>query len=496
MGAALQSAAILAGMFAAAGPMPQAKTLVVAKSGGQYATVQAGLDAARAGDTVLVKAGVYNEAVAFANSGSAAGYLTLQGETGSILDGTGLNADEMIALVSKSYVRVAGFEVRNLRKSGTPIGISVSGAGDHIEIRHNHVHNIENAAGNAHGIAVYGTAGTPISHLLLDGNEIDACKLGQSESMVLNGNVADFIVSNNVVHDNDNIGIDFIGFEGNGPAGQDQARNGLCSGNHVYGISSAANPTYGGERSADGIYVDGGRDIVIERNIVADCDIAFEVASEHQGKTTGNITVRDNFASRSYQGDIMCGGYAADKGNAENIIIAGNTTYGADGGEIILQHNCKRVTLLNNILFASSGRGYLVNSGSNNTEITVDYNLYFGSSTTSPGAWGDSHASFKNPKLKNVPYDLRLTAGSPALQAAPALDTALAGPFDIDGDIRSVGALVDLGADEFSGVNALRSPAAVAWPRPGKRDSRNALGRIVRSRRTGPAFPAKTMPGR
>ena len=59
---------------------------------------------------------------------------------------------------------------------------------------------------------------------------------------VLNGNVDGFTVSHNLVHDNDNIGIDFIGFEGNGPATLDQARNGRCFGNRVYNISSAANP--------------------------------------------------------------------------------------------------------------------------------------------------------------------------------------------------------------------------------------------------------------
>ena len=66
---------------------------------------------------------------------------------------------------------------------------------------------------------------------MVDGNEVRNCKLGQSESMVLNGNVTDFVVSHNVVHDNDNIAIDFIGFEGTGPAGLDQARNGVCTKN-------------------------------------------------------------------------------------------------------------------------------------------------------------------------------------------------------------------------------------------------------------------------
>lgn len=432
-----------------------AKTLVVAKTGGQYVTVQAGLTAANAGDTVLVKAGTYNESVSFGKSGTATGYITLLGETGAILDGTGVGAEELVSIDSKSYVRVVGFEVRNLKKPGTPIGISVNGGGSYIEIRGNRVHNIENANGNAHGIAIYGTTTTPISQLVVDDNEITACKLGQSESMALNGNVSDFTVSNNVVHDNDNIGIVFIGFEGNGPGDQDQARNGICFGNHVYNISSAANPTYGGERSADGIYVDGGRNIVIERNTVADCDIAFEIASEHGGKTASNITIRNNFASGSYQGNILVGGYAAAMGNAENILIVGNTSYHGKDGEVVLQNNCKGVTLKNNIFYASAGNGYLVNSGSNNTTVAADNNLYYGASASSPGPWADAHAVYADPKLQSSPTNLHLAAGSPAINAGAALETVVAGNLDVDGDPRVSGAKTDIGADETGGAVGL-----------------------------------------
>ncbi|MDQ3002266.1 MAG: right-handed parallel beta-helix repeat-containing protein [Fibrobacterota bacterium] len=433
----------------------QAKTLTVAKSGGQYATVQAGLNAATAGDTVLVTPGIYNEGVSFGKSGTAAGPITLLGQKGAILDGTGVGAEELVSIDSKSHVRVMGFEIRNLKKSGVPIGISISGGGSHIEIRGNHVHHIENANGNAHGIAAYGNSSTPISNLVVDGNEISDCKLGQSESMVLNGNVTDFVVSNNVVHDNDNIGIDFIGFEGTGPSGQDQARNGLCFGNRVYNISSATNPTYGGERSADGIYVDGGRDIVIERNTVDKCDIAFEIASEHGGKATSNITIRNNFASRSYQGNIMSGGYAANKGIAENIVIVGNTTYGGGDGEVVLQHNCKGVTIKNNIFFALSGQNYLVNSGSKNTAVVADNNLYHGASGTSPGDWADANAIYANPKLNNAPANLHLTAGSPAIDAGAALEAVVAGALDIDGEGRKGGSKSDVGADEFGSTTRL-----------------------------------------
>jgi len=264
--------------------------IVVAKSGAIYASVQTGVSAANAGDTVIVKAGIYNKVVSFAKSGSnISGYITLMGESGAILDGTG-KGEIGISISGKNYIRVIGMEIRNYKGNGTPMGISVDGSSNNLEIRNNKVHNIENATGNAHGIAFYGNNATAIINILVDGNEIRNCKLGQSESLVLNGNVTNFIVSNNIVHDNDNIGIDFIGFEGTcSTTALDQARDGICINNTVYNISSKTNPTYGGEQSADGIYVDGGKNIVIEKNRVYNCDIGIELASEHKGKNTQDI---------------------------------------------------------------------------------------------------------------------------------------------------------------------------------------------------------------
>ena len=84
-----------------------------------------------------------------------------------------------------------------------------------------------------------------VSDLLIDGNEVRDCVLGWSESVVVNGNVEDFVITNNVVHDNNNIGIDAIGFEGECMGcsdALDRARDGLIAGNHVYNIDSAGNP--------------------------------------------------------------------------------------------------------------------------------------------------------------------------------------------------------------------------------------------------------------
>ena len=434
------------------------KTIVVAKSGGAYSTIQAGLDAARPGDTVDVRAGTYNERVTFPRSGTIGKYITLRGEPGAIIDGTGLfdsltGICGLVYIENRSYVKVVGLTVENaVRSSGKlfQAGIWVRGAGSFIEIRDNTVSNIVNATSESgcHGIAVYGTNGTtPLSHVTVDGNEVTRCQTGWSESMAVNGNVEHFVVSHNKVHDNDNIGIDFIGFEGECPTpALDQARNGVCTDNVVYNITSYGNPAYGKDRSADGLYVDGGRDIVIERNQVDHCDIGIELASEHQGKSTAGITVRNNFVSRSYQGNLEMGGYAPDKGKAVGCVLVNNTTYHGIGGEIVVQNNCHGITIENNILVhAHLPGGYIVRWGKNNTAMAIHNNLYSGGSTSSPGAWPDSAAIFADPQLVNPPLDLHIAATSPAIDRGVSVN---AGLLDIDGQPRVQGSAIDLGADE------------------------------------------------
>ncbi|MFD1906736.1 hypothetical protein ACFSQ7_26150 [Paenibacillus rhizoplanae] len=77
----------------------------------------------------------------------------------------------------------------------------------------------------------------------------------------------------------------------------DQARNGTVTGNVVYGISSNLNPSYGNpvpndSHAAGGIYIDGGRSIRVEQNRLYDNDIGLELASEHEGRLTSDITVK------------------------------------------------------------------------------------------------------------------------------------------------------------------------------------------------------------
>jgi hypothetical protein len=196
------------------------------------------------------------------------------GET-VVLDGSTLEApagqSAMIEIDSQRYLTIEGFEITGYgsAESGhVPIGILVTGSADHVRLSGNVIHDMGTTfqgrnGGDAHGIGVFGTtADHPIEEVEIVGNELANLTLGSSEALVVNGNVKDFLIEGNRVHDTNNIGIDVIGFEGTAPDPTvDQARDGIVRGNTVWNIDSYGNPAYGQDRSADGIYVDGGRDV-------------------------------------------------------------------------------------------------------------------------------------------------------------------------------------------------------------------------------------------
>ena len=448
--------------------------------------IQHAMDRVGPGSTVNVMTGVYKEFVTFKNSGSSGNYITLQNYTGNtpVIDGTGLRIKGETGLVTienKKYVKLIGFEIRNLKAHGTPSafpqGISVRGNGAFIEIRNNKVHDIENSCEEcgAHGIAAYGRdPNASIHDLIIDGNEVYNGKFGWSESMVLNGNVEFFTVSNNIVHDNDNIGIDFIGFEEENPNPDlDRARDGVVVGNLVYNIDSFGNPAYGDERSAGGIYVDGGTRIVVERNIVHNANLGVELASEHAGKNTSYITLRNNFLYNNTQTGIAFGGYDTERGSTENCVIVNNTlhnnaTQGDWGAELYIQFDTRNNIVKNNIIFANESRRFIESWSEVMTGNVVDRNLYFAPGGGSDGTWiwkGVEYKTFAdyrsgsgndmtslvglNPLLVNpTAGDLHLKRGSPAINAGENLSCRQMGAQDIDGNARIIGAAVDIGADE------------------------------------------------
>lgn len=215
-----------------------------------------------------------------------------------------------------------------------------------------------------HGIAVYAkNYYAPVKNLIMKNCEVYDCRLDSSESTVFNGNIDGFTICNNKIHDNNNIGIDMIGFEGKAkkdstlsgnPYEVDFVRNGKCFNNFVYNISSFDNEAYfenplasisdtKGEYNlcANGIYVDGGQSIEIYNNFVYNCDIGIEVATEHSPDDNelfkvGNIDVHDNVVCNcmGYSG-LAIGGYAKNLGFTENCNFYNNTFIDNNIGMII-----------------------------------------------------------------------------------------------------------------------------------------------------------------
>ncbi|MBP5427419.1 MAG: right-handed parallel beta-helix repeat-containing protein [Clostridiales bacterium] len=408
-----------------------------------FKTIQKALDIAKAGDTVNIREGTYNEQLTVRASGTKNSPICIRNYKNDnvIVDGynkSTKNSNGNIALLSiinKSYVEVKGIEFKNLSTDTKNVvhGIFVSGYGDGVSIKNCKVHHIETRhtshKANAHGISVYGfESDRPISNITIDGNEVYKCKLGCSESVVLNGNVTNFTVTNNIIHDNDNIGIDFIGHEGTVDSSKkDRARDGVCIGNYVYNITSRHNHVYEGSACADGIYVDGGKNILIERNIVKNCDIGISASSEHEGKDAENIIIRNNLITDclSYAG-ITLGGADSDNGLAKNVKIYNNTIYHCSIGIVIQNANSSSNEIANNIIYKSVREPIYGK---------VRKNKVLNNFTENPSFVNESKGDF------------RLKENSPAINKGINVDY---GDYDLDKNARVSNGTVDMGCYEYS----------------------------------------------
>ncbi len=453
--------------------------ITVAKSGGDYSVIQDALDNANAGDVITVRAGTYEERLYIERSGSATlGHIVLRAYPGEEICISGNNEHKasdphMIYMESQSYVKIIGFNICSNRANASDggSGIFIEGAGNHIQILSNRIYEIRGTHGM--GITVYGTEATAISDLIISGNEIFDCEPATSEALTLNGNVRDFEVTANYVHDVNNIGIDFIGGEVSIHPTLG-ARNGVCARN----IVKRARSSYGGGY-AGGIYVDGGRNIIIGRNSVSECDMGMEVGAENSGWNTTGIVVRSNLIYDNDKVGIVFGGYDGGLGRVKhcrffNNTICRNNALGLSGGdfhgEFIIQY-AEDNEIENNIVLVSGNgdrRAISEASSAGNVNNDFDYNLYYcgtlpasaqfqwkGSaysgftSYTNAATTGDPHSLFDNPDfIDGSASDYHLLLSSPAIDNGNPLYNPGAGVKDFEGNDRVIGGRVDIGAYE------------------------------------------------
>jgi len=460
-----------------------------------WATLQHAADSVGPGATVYVREGVYEQKVEIRASGLPGRPITFAAAPGErvVLDGSSLvvpaGQNAMIAIDSRRFVTIRGFEITGYRSDASghvPIGILVTGAADHIRLAGNVVRDMGTGfegrnGGDAHGIAVFGSAGDhPIEEVEIVDNELAHLTLGSSEALVVNGNVKDFRIEGNEVHDTNNIGIDVIGFEGTASDPTvDQARDGIVRGNVVWNVDSYGNPAYGNDRSADGIYVDGGRDILVEGNIIHDVNIGIELASEHAGRSTRNVTARNNLVYDSTAIGIAIGGYDRRRGSTEDCVIVNNTVVNTDGVELLVQFDTRNNVIANNVIVAGARHVFVENDYRENAGNVLDHNLYFSVDGSSTGTWqwkglgyedferwsarsgNDRHSTFTDPGFVDAAaHDFSIRAGSPAIDAGAFLATS--GSTDLTGEPRAQAGGIDLGAFELAAAPPSPTPTISA----------------------------------
>ncbi len=450
---------------------------------------------ALAGDLVLVSPGVYSGAFQITATGTPAAPITFRanGAPGTVvIDGGTATGSNGLLLVRAGGNQVAGnlviegFELRNLTTSdgsGVRLVTNANGLLTNVTVRNCHIHSILGT--NAMGITVYALGdNNPLSGILIEGCDIHDCQPAPSEAMTFNGNVSNFIVRNCTVHDCNNIGIDMIGGEEGFPTGLVPGdlrvtRNGLVTGNRVWNIHQTEGIT------AAGIYVDGGRDIIIEHNRVETSDAGIEIAAENAGFVAQGVIVRNNILTANTGNGLILGSADAEFGRAEGNTIANNLFYHNGTGdpfesEIFIQYGSGNI-IENNLVIPSEDQlaSFFFVNGGNSTQIfrnnlwyaptggQGDFALYpddgccgsYGSFVAMSSALGtpqDSGGKFTNPQFVNAAAgDFHLLPSSPARDAGFS-DPLLTGPqaVDMDGFPRKQGIEIDIGPDEAWPVDA------------------------------------------
>jgi len=389
----------------------EAGVYIVADSGGDFTSIQAALNAAVAGDTILVKEkpDPYFEKITFPASGdSIVGYINLLAFPNEhpIIDGTGVSESNMVLINSRSYIRIKGFEIRNNPGVNDGSGIRVLGSGSYIEICNNIIHDIR--GNHAMGITVYGTQSTPISNLIIDNNQIYDCEPAHSEALVLNGNVTDFEVTNNIVSGCD-LGIE-IGAENNGTiASGIIVRNNLVYKNEKVGI------IFGGYASY-----------------------------------TGRVKNCKFLNNTCYKNDILYEGWGELAIQyAEDNIIRNNIVYGNEQNVLLYSDNGN----INNTLDYNL---WFTDAGSNNAKFVWNGNFYGSFVAFQSGSGQGTNSQFNNPQFENpAQADFHISDNSPAINMGDPEFVSRPGEVDIDNEPRVSSERVDIGDDEIQQVSTI-----------------------------------------
>ena len=441
----------------------QANTYYIAKDGDDQASgsinqawrsIQKAANTLVAGDTVFIKAGIYNERISVQNSGTADQFIVFINYMNDevIIDGSDIiwwDWNGLFDITDRSYISVLNLKLKNSYYGGFWIENS-----HHIIIENNKTYNTVSC-----GIGVWES-----NDITIHSNEVElACNDGEQECISIANSHHCEILQNHIHH--------------NGPGTNGGEGIDVKAGSHDILI---AENTIHHLNNRIGIYADAWDahtyNITISRNKVYHClDSGIAIASE-RGGLIEYVRVVNNISYDNKWGGIELGGWT--NGNYQgatpvrHILFVNNTCYqngsiddGWGFGIKINNSYAEDITIRNNICSRNNAQIGVENILSN---LVIDHNLIDGNNDVEEAVFGSDSivgdALFMDANAANF----HLLENSPAIDNGSSLD---APSEDFDKHQRPDGGAFDIGAFErnsSSGIddNTLLESEIRLFPNP------------------------------
>jgi len=386
-----------------------------------WLTIQHAADVAQAGDTVYVKAGVYDERVLPQNSGSSGNLITFKAVGNVVMRG--------FALYGRSHIRIIGFEITGFPSGSNDCGIFLQGASG-SEVWGNTIHHIPGA-----GIRMHPSG--PCDNVLIKDNTIQYCGYEQGGGIGINVYGAhNRIEYNDISHVNDYIRL----FGDN-----NVIRNNYFHDSFWADFPGASPHIDGIQHFSDDWYPRALKGALIERNYmsnVPDSHTHYVMLSDNDGLGSSDIIFRHNVGHN-------LGSYLIIDEEVDNVRVVHNTlvdahvAYSPKGWTCVsFRDEATGGKVTNNIFYRTSRQG-----GS----------VYAADASSQPGFYGDYNLAYdcgdpdeahgivgQDPRF--VDYDgdsFFLQGDSPARDSGGPLTTANGSGSGDTIDVHEAGYFVD-----------------------------------------------------
>lgn len=389
---------------------------------GSYPTIQAAIDAASNGDTVLVAPGTYFENLSF--NGKLITVESTQGPSVTIIDGGGVAPVVNFSNAETTAAVLQGF---TLQHGNAPFAYSYEGAGVHISGASptivGNVITANSACGNGTGISV-AFASPVIRDNTITGNFKQAgCGGDDGGGILVRGAASAQIIHNTITNNTSDFGGGISLFASGTPTLLDNTIS-----NNTAGIQGG------------GVYMVNQSDVTFVQNLV-----------------TGNTSAQNG-------GGLYIGIPSGDRGP----LLVNNTVAGNSGSDssVFLGGFDAQVQLSNNIVVASNAQPAVLCDTTYSTASPIfDHNDVFnsagpatqGSCSQAVGGGGNISA---DPQFSGT-GDYHLLSTSPAIDAGNN-GASLVPTTDLDGQPRINGPAIDQGVYETQRSLALAMVSAVA----------------------------------